>query len=72
MDSTEPGGLRGREAACGCLDLDAGEYGNALADHLRGDGDGAPADEVSGATGKAELNGAACAGIWELADLITE
>ena len=58
--------------ACGCLDLDAGEYGQALANHVGSDGDGAPADQVSGTTGEAELNGAAGAGIWELTDLITE
>ena len=58
--------------ACWCLDFDAGEDGETLADHLGCDCDGAPADEVSGATGKAELNGAAGAWIWELADLITE
>jgi len=49
-----------------------GEHGQLLADHLRGHGDGAPANEISGTTGQAKLHGPAGAGIWELADLIAE
>ena len=72
MDSAKPGVLSWRETARRRLDFNAGEDGHALANHVGCDGDGAPADQVSGATGEAKLNGPAGAWIWELADLITE
>jgi len=51
VDGLEPGLLLGPDAACGCLDLDAGENGEPGADHGLGDGDRAPADQVSAAPG---------------------
>lgn len=49
-----------------------GEDGDALAHHLWGDGDRAPADQVGGASGKAELHGPAGAWVGQLAHLIAE
>ena len=50
-DGLKPSLLLGPDAAGGCLDLDAGEDCQAGADHGLGDGDGAPADQVSAAPG---------------------
>ena len=54
------------------LYLDAGEHGELTAHHIGRDGDGAPSDEVCGATCEAELHGPAGTWIWQLADLIAE
>ena len=71
-DGLEPCLLLGPDPSGGDLDLDAGEDGQAGADHGLGDGDGAPADQVSGSTGKAEGDEPTGAGIWEAADLVAE
>jgi hypothetical protein len=47
----KPVALKGCEAAGGGFDLEAGEHGEATADHLGGNGDGAPTDEISGTAG---------------------
>ena len=67
----EPGLLLGSDPSGGDLDLDAGEDGQAGADHGLGDGDGAPADQVSGSTGKAEGDEPTGAGIWEAAAVVS-
>ncbi len=54
------------------FDFYRGEHSQLLADHLWGHGDSAPADQVSGAAGQAELHGPAGAGVRQLADLITK
>jgi hypothetical protein len=54
------------------FDFYRGEHSQLLADHLWSHGDGAPADEISRATGQAELHGPVGAWIWELAHLIAE
>ena len=58
------------EAAGWGFDLDAGENGYALTDHFGGDHHGAPADEISGALGKAEGDQPAGAGVWQRPALV--
>ena len=72
MNATEPRLLLRADAACGCLDFNAGEYSDPLPNHVGRDGHGAPADQVCGAACQAELHRPAGAGIGQLADLITE
>lgn len=59
-------------ATFGGLHFDTGEHRNLLANHVGRDGDGAQADEISGTTSKAELNGAAGAWIREGAGVVAE
>jgi hypothetical protein len=56
LDRCKPCLLLWSDAACGCLDFDAGEYGKPGADHLRGDRDSAPSDQVCTAARKTEGN----------------
>ena len=72
LDGLEPCLLLGPDPSGRGLDLDAGEDGQAGADHGWGDGDGAPADQVSGSAGKAEGDEPPGAGIWQAADLVAE
>ena len=72
LHSVEPCVLLRADAAGGCLYLDAGEHGDLTAHHVGRDGDGAPADQISGATGEAELNRPAGAWIRQLANLIAK
>lgn len=72
LHGAHPCALIGPDAAGGCLDLDAGEDGDALADVLRADGDGAPADKVSGALGQAEGDEPAGAWVRQGSDLIAK
>jgi len=60
------------DAAMLGLNFNAGEHCQLLADHIGCDGDGAPTDEISGATCKAELNGPAGTWIRQLAHLIAK
>ena len=71
-DHVEPVLLLWCGATFGGLDLDAGEHRNLLANHVGRDGDGAQANQISGTTSQAELNGAASAWIWEGACVIAE
>ena len=71
LDRLEPGLLLGSDPSGGDLDLDAGEDGQAGADHGLGDGDGAPADQISRSAGQAEGDEATGAGIWEAAAVVS-
>ena len=71
-DGLQPVLLGWCDAADGGLDLDAGEHGELLAHHVGGDGDGAPADQVSAAACEAEGDQPASVWVGEAADLIAE
>ena len=72
LDRLEPSLLLGPDPACGDLDLDAGEDGQAGADHGLGDGDGAPADQVSGSARETEGDETTGAGIGQRSALVPE
>jgi len=71
-DHMEPVLLLWRGATFRGLDFNAGEHRNLLANHVGRDGDGAQADQISGTTSQAELNGAASAWIWKGAGVVAE
>ena len=72
LDRCKPCLLLWPDAACGCLDFDAGEHGEPGADHGRGDGDGAPSDQVCTAARETKGDEPAAAWIGQAADLIAE
>lgn len=63
--------LLGPQPAGWRLDLDAGEHGDALSDHLLSDRARCPADQVSTALAQAKLHWAAV-GVLERAGVIAE
>lgn len=71
-DDAEPCLLLRAKAAGGGLHLDAAEHGQSGAHHVWGDGDRAPADQVSGAASEAKGDQPAGAGIGQGAHLIAE
>ena len=71
LDCFQPCLLLRAYASGRCLDLDARKYSHLLAHHVRGDRDGAIADEVGAAFAEAELHRAAI-GITERAGVIAE
>ena len=60
------------EATCSGFYLDGQEDGQPGADHGLCDGDGAPANQVSGSLGEAKGDEPAGAWIWQAADLVPE
>jgi len=72
LDRCKPCLLVWPDAACGCLDLNGREHGEPGADHLRGDRDGAPADQVCTAARETEGDEPAAAWIGQAADLVAK
>jgi len=71
-DGTKPVLLGWCNAAGGGLDLDRGENCYALANHLGCNYDSAPADQVSGSTGKTKSDKPTSAGVWQAAYLVAK